>query len=170
VDSDDITGIGDYAALTKYHNRGIGVAPSATGQWVIAQCRSSYHTATNPANGIGMTSTSATTATVLILDQTGTVNPYSNGVHGSPGSTYVWSAATNEDDVRWVRASGAPGAALSGWRRAAGGIAKRTALPTAAAQYKGQMLLKDNAGASDDTLHICVQTTTGYAWKQVTLA
>jgi hypothetical protein len=45
-----------------------------------------------------------------------------------------------------------------------------TALPTAAATYKGVMLVKDNAGASDDTLHICVQTSGGYAWRQVTLA
>lgn len=169
VDSDEVDNIADYAGLTVYHQRGFGVSPSATGQWILNTCRSTYHTVTNPANGVGMASSAATTATVLILDQTGIVNPMTNGVHGSPGSTYILTGGTNEDEVRWIRVSGAPGTSLDGWKRMAGGIPKRAALPTAAAQYKGQMMLKDNAGVSDDALHVCIQTSSGYAWRQVTL-
>ena len=45
-----------------------------------------------------------------------------------------------------------------------------SALPTAAEEYRGRFMYKENAGA-EDTLHYCVYDASGgtYSWKQVTL-
>lgn len=107
VDADTVAVEGDYAALTKYHNRNIFVASTAVDVEI--------HNVTEDYNATAQGIRCDMTSGVCLIHQRGTGLP-SNGVFGSIGSTWIRTDAATAADVLWVKTSGAPNASTTGWQ------------------------------------------------------
>lgn len=159
VDAEEVFSEADYSGMTVYHAYSVEIASTADRVYVDLD-RSKYTTASTHTIRSFMTSGQCRIA----HKASGRAFTY-----GGPGSTFFNETATTPADVWWVKLSGAPNS-VTGWHRMSD-PPRVTSLPAADSLNKGLMVTKDNGGASEDTLHICVQTGASmYAWKQVTLA
>lgn len=111
ADSDDMSQESDYAALTKYHDQGILIKSDSTGSWRVDNCTSTYHNAT----GSGIRTDRTSGSVVIHQDRAG--DPTSVGAYGSLGSEVINTSATIAADVQFVKTSGNPNQATTGWTR-----------------------------------------------------
>lgn len=114
VDADLVKVESDLAALPVYTSTNILV--SATADEVEIHDPDSRYYATSSLNGIGV---SAGATGKILIHQRGSAAPSGvNGARGGIGSRYTNSSAAAVSDVEWIKTSGTPDVASTGWQRA----------------------------------------------------
>lgn len=153
---DEVTDEASLAAMPRHHQNNVLVDASASDVTVDLDVEAYSH------SGVGIRTDMV--AGVCVIHQRGAQTPNADLIAGSIGSTYLKTDAADPINAVWRKTSGVPNA-VGGWSREAVGTVV-TALPAAAAEYRGAVVQVEGGVGVTDATYVCRKLADEtYAWQ-----